>query len=132
MLLSHVRPGISLLVDVLLHVAEMALHLKVRFLAVARGNGGGNRFVEGGIHRLALVAMRILAEAPPAQVALAGAHGVEEREKQRVSGRFGNGSMEQGIGSLVGLGIACRARFGSPGLETLCFGLRALSGRPAD
>ena len=93
-LLSRFRAGKCLLINVLLYIAEMAQHLRVRFLPVTGRNSGGDRFVEAGIHRLALEAMRMFTQAAPAGVALLGAHGIEEREKQCIAGGFRDGPVE--------------------------------------
>src|SRR3954464_8090246 len=63
--------GEGVLVDVALHVGEVALHQLLRLLALARGDRRGNVVVEVGIDRLALEAMCVLAEPPPGRIALA-------------------------------------------------------------
>src|SRR3954462_6919523 len=68
-------------IDMLLHVAQMPVHAIEGAFAVA----GGDRFVDflvrGRMHRLALKAMGVLAEAAPGGVAPAGAQGVEQRQE---------------------------------------------------
>ena len=63
--MSRFRAGKCLLINVLLYIAQMAQHLGVRFLPVTGRNSGGDRFVEAGIHRLALEAMRMFTQAAP-------------------------------------------------------------------
>src|SRR5882757_2310772 len=97
----------------------MPMHLGVRLLPVAGGDGGGDRVMEIGINRLALVTMAVFTEATPADVALTGAHGIEEGEKQGVARGFRNGSMKQRISSFVGFRVGHRASLGRQSLQAL-------------
>jgi len=100
-LLSGFRSRKCLLKNVLLDIAEMAQHLRAGLLSIAGGDCRGDRLMEACVNRLALEAMCVLAQAAPAGVALLRAHGIEEREKQRITRGFGDGAVKQRIGAFV-------------------------------
>src|SRR6185369_13362892 len=97
-LLRGADAGEGVLVDVALNVAQMLLHQLLRLVALALGDGGGDLLMEAGVDRLALVAMGILAQPAPADVALARVEGIEDRQEQRVACRLGDGAVEAGVG----------------------------------
>src|SRR5215472_10495712 len=118
-----------MLVDVALDVAKMLLHQLLRPVAFAFGDRGGDLLVEAGIDGLALVAMGVLAQPAPAAVALAGMERVEDREKQGIARRLGDGAVEAGIGFLVAHGITGCAGLAGKRLQQLDLRLGSAEGR---
>src|SRR6185369_2296593 len=93
------RKGVG--IDVALHVAQMAIHAIEGALAVARGDRLVDLLVRGGMHRLALEAMSILAETPPGGIAPAGAKRVEQRQEQGIARSLGDRAVETLVGLLI-------------------------------
>src|ERR1700752_3624215 len=71
----------------------------------AVADAAGDLAGEAGMDGLALEAVAVLAQPPPAGVALAGAHDVEQAEQQGVARGRRDGAVEGGVGPLVGGGV---------------------------
>ena len=79
--------------------------------------------MEAGIDRLTLVAMGVLAQPAPADIALARMQRIEDRQEQGVARRLGNGAVEAGVGLLIRQGIGGGAGLGRQSVQQLDLGL---------
>src|ERR1700741_5267052 len=109
-LLSCGGGGEGVLVDVMLDVAEMLVHHVLRTVALPGRDGRRDLLVEVGIDRLPFVAVGVLAETPPANVALTGMQSIEDHKKQRVARGLGDRAVKTAVRLLIGIGIGRRTR----------------------